>query len=79
MIFLSCFNLHVTQKNEQVNLPWEISSDDAYLSSLMRERVMQFSKQSKWKQGKQISNNYAPCFNRIDFVVIASYIERSWM
>ena len=24
--------------------------------------------------GKQMSNNYAPCFNRIDFVVIPSYI-----
>ena len=26
---------------------------------------------SKSLQGKQISNNYAPCFNRIDFIVIA--------
>ena len=25
--------------------------------------------------GKQMSNNYAPCFNRIDFVVIPSYKE----
>ena len=25
--------------------------------------------------GTQISNNYAPCFNRIHFVVIPSYIE----
>ena len=24
---------------------------------------------------KQMSNNYAPCFNRIDFVVIPSHIE----
>ena len=25
--------------------------------------------------GKEMSNNCAPCFNRIDFVAIASYIE----
>ena len=25
--------------------------------------------------GKQMSNNYAPCFNRIGFAVIPSYIE----
>ena len=24
---------------------------------------------------KQMGNNYAPCFNRVDFVVIPSYIE----
>ena len=28
--------------------------------------------------GKQVSNNYAPCFNRINFVVIPSYIELPW-
>ena len=27
----------------------------------------------------QIGNNYAPCFNRIDFVVIAFYIELPWI
>ena len=26
-----------------------------------------------------MSSNYAPCFNRIDFVVIASYIELPWL
>ena len=25
--------------------------------------------------GKQMGNNYAPCFNRVDFVVIPFYIE----
>ena len=25
-----------------------------------------------------MSNNYAPCFSRIDFVVIPSYIELPW-
>ena len=24
------------------------------------------------------SNNYVPCFNRIDFVVIPSYVELPW-
>ena len=26
-----------------------------------------------------MSNNYAPCFNRIDFAVIPSYIERPFL
>ena len=26
-----------------------------------------------------MSNNYAPCFNKIDFVVIPSYIELTWL
>ena len=25
--------------------------------------------------GKQMNNNYAPCFNKIEFVVIGTYIE----
>ena len=29
----------------------------------------------KITSGKQMSNNYAPHFNRINFVVISSYIE----
>ena len=29
--------------------------------------------------GKQISNNYVPYFNRIDFVVIPSYVEIPWL
>ena len=28
--------------------------------------------------GKQISNYYAPCFYRLDFVGIPSYIELPW-
>ena len=28
--------------------------------------------------GKQMSNYYAPCFHRIDFVVIPSDIELPW-
>ena len=27
---------------------------------------------------KQMRNNYEPCFNRIDFFVIPSYIELPW-
>ena len=26
-----------------------------------------------------MSNNYAPYFNRIDFAIIPSYIERPWL
>ena len=26
-----------------------------------------------------MSNNYVPCFNKIDFVVIPSYIELTWL
>ena len=29
-------------------------------------------------QGKQIGNYYAPCFYRIDLVVIPSYLELPW-
>ena len=31
--------------------------------------------QNKITLGKQMSNNYVSCFNRIDFIFILSYIE----
>ena len=76
MIFISFVNLRVVQKSEQVLIAYciyKLSSDDKVLLSLIKKAWCTYT--SLNISGKQISNNYAPRFNRIKFGVIRSYIE----
>ena len=76
MIFISFANLRVVQKSEQVLIAYSIyklSSDDKVLLSLIKKAWCTYT--SLNISGKEISNNYAPWFNRINFAVIPSYVE----
>ena len=72
MTFLSFVNLNAVQRSKKVTLYLY----DETLSLLIKKA---------WCNaffyitlGKQMSNYYAPCFYKIGFVVIPSYIELPW-
>ena len=70
MIFLSLVYIHVVQKSKLAqNHIYKLSSDDKILSSLIKKTCLTYVFLNH--------NNYAPCFKRIDFPFIPSYIEVS--
>ena len=70
MIFLSFVDFKTASKQ---NCIYKLSSDNKILSSLIKKRAVHAL--FKITSVKQMSNNYAPFFSRIDFVVIPSNIE----
>ena len=61
------------KRDRKQNYIYELSSDNKILSSFVKKtcRTCTFVNTS----GKQMSNYYAPCFNRTDFFVISSCVK----
>ena len=75
MIFLSLVNLYVVAK--KYNCSYKLSRDNKILSSLIKKAWCTCTFLNHFREANE--QHYAPCFYRIDFAVIPSYIELPWL